>query len=319
MALAVTGSLALTPTASAEAINPAPNSAASASPDEKTTLGSVHITKEDPAGTRLAGTAFLLLDATGQEAASGTTDAQGQLTLAELPAGVYRLRETSSGSPLHDTVPDQDVIITPGGTTRLTIVAPFKQAHLLLQVKDDKTGKLLSGARVNIGSSGTTLLTLTTGPRGTASGDLPITSLTTRFWAKQVKAPAGYQLPKISKNFTAGPAAQVSVTFSDSKIPARPQPPTGGNPSSEPTDTVTNGKDTDSVALDSGRSSGQPESSPAPAGSAPEAGTKAAPRGTLAHTGADRSRWLLGGATGLLVAGAGAILAARRRRPHDAA
>ncbi|WP_226962743.1 hypothetical protein [Streptomyces sp. C8S0] len=57
---------------------------------------------------------------------------------------------------------DQDVIVTPGAATRLTITDPFKAAKILLQAKDSKTGKLLPGATVNIGT-GSTLLTLTTG------------------------------------------------------------------------------------------------------------------------------------------------------------
>jgi hypothetical protein len=310
MALAVTGSLALSPTASAEPSNPAPTPSS-----DQVAVGSVDITKTDPTGTRLAGAAFLLLDVTGQEAANGRTDARGQLTLAEIPAGVYRLRETSSGSLLHDTVPDQDVIVTPGGTTRLTIVDPFKQAHLTLQVKDDKTGKPLRGARVNIGSADTTLLTLTTGSEGTVSADLPITSLTTRFWAKQTKAPASYQLPKTAKTFTAGPAAQVTVTFNNSKIPAESRPPTGGLPSAQPTDTATSDKTTGSSQQDSEKGSARSETSAAPAVSPSTSERSSKPlTGTLAHTGADSSRWLLGAAAGLLAIGAGSAYAARRHR-----
>jgi LPXTG-motif cell wall-anchored protein len=281
-------------------------------------VGSVAITKTDPTGTRLEGAAFLLLDVTGQEAANGRTDAQGQLTLAELPAGVYRLRETASGSPQHDTVADQDVIVTPGGTTRLTTVDPFKQAHLTLQVKDDKTGKPLSGARVNIGSADTTLLTLTTGSKGTASADLPITSLTTRFWAKQTKAPASYQLPKTAKTFTAGPAAQVTVTFNNSKIPAEPRPPTDGLPTAQPTDTATSDKDTGNTQQSDENRSARSETSATSAVSPSTSEKSSKPlTGTLAHTGADSNRWLLGAAAGLLAIGAGSAYAARRHRRRD--
>lgn len=37
------------------------------------------------------------------------------------------------------------VIVTPGATARLTIVAPFKPAQVVLKAKDEKTGKLFPG------------------------------------------------------------------------------------------------------------------------------------------------------------------------------
>ncbi|MEV6291441.1 tRNA-dependent cyclodipeptide synthase [Streptomyces sp. NPDC051896] len=151
-------------------------------------------TRADPAGDVLQGASYLLLDATGQEAGHGTTDAQGTLTFPGLTPGVYRLQETACGSPIHDVAADQDVIVIPGVTTRLAITDPFKAAHVLLKAKDAKTGKPLPGATMNIGSGDTTVLTLTTGPDGTAAGDLPVSSRTTEFWAKQIKAPAGYSL-----------------------------------------------------------------------------------------------------------------------------
>jgi uncharacterized surface anchored protein len=148
---------------------------------------------------------FLLLDSTGQENGRGKTDAQGKLTFPDLAPGVYRLKQTASGSPLHEVVADQDVIVTPGTATRLTINDPFKAAKVLLQVKDDKTGKLMPGATVNIGTGTSTLLTLTTGAKGTASGELPVSSRRTQFWVKEIKAPAGYDLYKTTKTFTALP------------------------------------------------------------------------------------------------------------------
>lgn len=126
-------------------------------------------TRADPAGDVLQGASYLLLDATGQEAGHGTTDAQGTLTFPGLTPGVYRLQETASGSPIHDVAADQDVIVIPDVTTRLAITDPFKAAHVLLKAKDAKTGKPLPGATMNIGSGDTTVLTLTTGPDGTAA------------------------------------------------------------------------------------------------------------------------------------------------------
>ncbi|MFJ2296810.1 SpaA isopeptide-forming pilin-related protein, partial [Streptomyces sp. NPDC087894] len=48
------------------------------------------ILKKDPGGDVLAGAAFTLFDSAGKEAASGKTNAQGQLALQDLAPGVYR-------------------------------------------------------------------------------------------------------------------------------------------------------------------------------------------------------------------------------------
>lgn len=136
----MTGTLTWAPSATAQSTEPTP---ASQAPTENPTpeAGSIAIAKKDPAGDLLAGAEFLLLDTAGQEAGRGKTDAQGELTFPDLAPGVYRLTETTSGSPAHDVVADQDVIVTPGGTARLTITDPFKAAQLVLKTADDKTGK----------------------------------------------------------------------------------------------------------------------------------------------------------------------------------
>ena len=156
-------------------------------------------------------------------------------TFQDLAPGVYRLKEVSSGTPLHEVVDDQDVIVTPGADTPLTIIDPFKPASVLLKAKDDKTGKLLAGSTVNIGSGDKTILTLTTSSDGTASGKLPINSRTgSDFWIKQVKAPEGYEIYKPSKAFRAKPGAPVTVTVTNAKSATTP-PPTE-KPTDKPTD-----------------------------------------------------------------------------------
>ncbi len=142
-----------------------------------------------------------------------------------------------TGSPIHEVVADQDVIVTPGATTRLTITDPFKAAKVLLQAKDDKTGKLLAGATVNIGTGDSTLLTLTTGAKGTASGELPVPNRKTQFWVKEIEAPVGYDLYKPSKTFSAGPGAPVTVTVTNAKTATDPKPDPSDKPTHKPTGT----------------------------------------------------------------------------------
>ncbi|ROQ70204.1 LPXTG-motif cell wall-anchored protein [Streptomyces sp. 840.1] len=317
VAATVTGSLAWAPTASAQSPDPTPSTSTSSTPRNaaETESGGVAILKKDPGGDVLAGVAFTLFDSAGKEAASGKTNAQGQLALKDLAPGVYRLKETSSGSPLHDTVDDQDVIITPGAYTPLTIVDPFKDASVLLKAKDDKTGKLLPGSTVNIGSGDKTLLTLTTGSNGTASGKLPLNSrASSDFWVKQVKAPAGYEIYKPSKAFKAKPGDPVTVTVTNAKAATTPSPKE--KPTDKPSDRPTPDK------------SGKDENTPTPTASTSATDTPTTdetasstaaptPAGSLAHTGADATPWLIGGAGVLIAAGGGALFAVRRRRTDD--
>ncbi|MEV8411665.1 SpaA isopeptide-forming pilin-related protein, partial [Streptomyces niveus] len=257
---AVTGTLLLAPAVSAQTPEPTPSTSGPTKdiPTEAET-GGVRILKKDPGGDVMSGAAFTLLDTTGEVAGQGATDARGRLAFDDLAPGVYRLKETSSGSPLHDTVPDRDVIVTPGTTTPLTITDPFKAAKVFLQAKDDKTGKLLPGSTVNIGTGGETVLTLTTGAKGTATGELTVTSRTTEFWVKQIKAPAGYDLYKPAKTFTAGPGDPVTVTVTNAKNSTG----SGTPPAPDPSDTPAPGEPDDN------------ENTPTPPGKHPDSDTTA--------------------------------------------
>lgn len=318
LAAAVTGTLTWAPSATAQSAEPTPPSQA---PTENSApeAGSIAITKKDPSGDLLAGAEFLLLDAAGQEAGRGRTDTQGELTFPELAPGVYRLKETTSGSPIHDVVADQEVIVTPGGTARLTITDPFKAAQLVLKTADDKTGKLLAGSTVNVGSGDTTLLTLTAGPKGTASGELPISSRTGHFWVQQIKAPSGYNLYKQKKTFTAAPGAPVTVTVTNTKTVTNPQPDLSDNPTSKPsTPEGTPSEESTAGATPAPTKSNSPEprSSNLVAATPQDDTTPSAPaaEGSLASTGADATAWIIGGA-GLLVTGGIAAVIVSRRRP----
>ncbi|GAA3196346.1 MULTISPECIES: SpaA isopeptide-forming pilin-related protein [Streptomyces] len=314
VAAAVAGTLTCAPAASAQSSEPTPSTSAETPvPD----AGNVEIRVKDTAGDVLPGAVLLLLDADGQDAGRGQTDAQGTLTVPDLAPGVYRLKQTS-GSPLHEVAADQDVIVTPGETTRLTIIDQFKAATVLLQVKDGKTGKPLPGATVNVGASTSPLLTLTTGAKGTASGNLPVTSRRTQIWVKEIQAPAGYDLYKPTKIATASPGTPVTVTITNPKTASDPK----REPSSKPTH-----KNTDAPS-----SSGKPSSGTgwatrsAPGSDTPKPGSSRAaatsvnnstpktPTGSLAHTGADATPWLVAGATALITAGGGALAVARRSR-----
>nr|WP_145492098.1 MULTISPECIES: SpaA isopeptide-forming pilin-related protein [Streptomyces] len=312
------GTLTWAPAASAEPSEPTPSAFAAPAETPAPDAGSIEITTKDTAGDALPGAAFLLLDSTGQEAGRRQSDAQGKLAFPDLAPGIYRLKQTGSGSPLHEVVADQDVIVTPGNATRLMITDPFKAAKVLLQAKDDKTGKLLPGAIVNIGTGTSTLLTLTTGAKGTASGNVPVSSRSTKFWVKEIKAPAGYDPYKSTKAFTAGPGAPVTVTFTNTKTATAPKPDPSDKPTHKPTPSPASpGKSSNGAggATPSAAASPTPDADSSPMAAAPVGdSTSKARTGTLAHTGADATPWLIGGATALIAAGGGAFLLARRSR-----
>ncbi|MEU9155063.1 SpaA isopeptide-forming pilin-related protein [Streptomyces sp. NPDC048417] len=319
--VAVASTLIWAPAASAQPSEPAPSASAEPAETPAPDAGSVEITAKDTAGGVLPGAVFLLLDSAGQEAGRGQSDAQGKLTFPDLAPGIYRLKQTATGSPLHEAVADQDVIVTPGNTTRLTITDPFKAAKVLLQAKDDKTGKLLPGATVNIGTGTSTLLTLTTGAKGTASGELPVSSRRMQFWVKEIKAPAGYGLYKPKKTFTAGPGAPVTVTVTNAKTATVPKPDPSDKPTHQPTDSPSSPDGSSSgtggtASSAAGSDTSERDSSSVAAASSGES-TPKAPAGSLAHTGADATPWLIGGAAVLITAGGGALLLARRTRTHS--
>lgn len=252
--------------------------------------GGVTIRKKDPGGAMLTGASFQLLHpATGETVAQGRTGADGTLVFGNLAPGAYRLRETDSGSPLHATVPDQDITIAEGKTAAanpLVIVDPFKQGELLLRKVDRATGKPLAGAVIAINADvadaagkhlkGKEITRLTTGADGTAKLKLDVTLKNgTVYWATETKPPTGYQADAAAQQFTAKPGARVTVTLADTKSPTPSSPPT------------------------------------APA---PHAAQPPAPSGELARTGSSSTVWLAGAVGVLVAAGGGAVWAGARRR-----
>ncbi|MGW6202092.1 MSCRAMM family protein [Streptomyces sp. NPDC055089] len=256
--------------------------------------GGVTIHKTDPGGDTLAGAEFQLLDpASGKTVADGTTGADGTLVFDALAPGTYRLRETATGSPLHDRVPDQDITITEGKTAAanpITIIDPFKPAELLLKKVDKATGKPLAGAVITINSDtlsggkhtrGREIARLTTGKDGSATLKLNVTLRNgISYWATEAKAPSGYEADAAPRRFTAKPAAPVTVTLADTRTPPAPSSP--------------------------------PPATPPPA--TPPAPQPPAPTAQLAHTGSGSTIWMVGGAGVLVAAGGSAVWAGTRRR-----
>ncbi|MFB6859487.1 SpaA isopeptide-forming pilin-related protein [Streptomyces virginiae] len=297
-----TGTLTWAPTAWAEAPEPQP--------------GHIEITKKDPGGDLLTGAEFSLLDTlNGTKALTGRTGKDGLLRFEGVTPGVWRLKETNSGSPIHDLAPDQDIVVIPGQSAKLTLVDPFKPAEVTVTKKDKDTGKPLAGAVINITpqAGGGKPLTLTTGKDGTATAKLDVSSRTgTPYTATETKAPDGYQLNSTPVKITAKPGEKTTAAFTNTKKDQPTNPPTTPTPTAPTTPATPSGTPT--------MTSTPTTSTTAPTSAAPQPTETAsstaspAPKGSLAQTGGGSTSWLLAGAGLLISAGGGALLALRRRR-----
>ncbi|MFE6461234.1 collagen binding domain-containing protein [Streptomyces cinereoruber] len=326
LGLATTAVLAATPAAYA-APPSVPTTEASKTTNDETPTGGLRLIKVDPEGRPAPGAAFQLVDSAGKTIANGKTAADGVLTFTGLAPGIARLKETSSGSPLLDTVPDQDVVITPGEPTTLQITDPYKPADLTLKITDKATGKGLAGAVVNItpkGEKGSTL-TLTTGKDGTAKASLAVGKKAgTTYAITQTKAPSGYRPQATSVDIIAVPGVHVSAALGSTAVAPPTQKPTTNpsqKPTTRPTTTATH-RPTPGNSPATGASSGNPSpsSSPSFAVDAATATTPASPTatsgpaGALANTGSNHAtRLLLAGGAVLLITGAVTVYLVRRR------
>ncbi|MFE5298150.1 SpaA isopeptide-forming pilin-related protein [Streptomyces sp. NPDC056632] len=282
--------------------------------------GTIEITKKDPDGTLLAGAAFALLDTlNGTKALTGKTGTDGILRFENVYPGTYRLKETGTGSPIHELAPDRDVIVTPAHTVKLTVIDTFKPAELLVKKTDKKTGKPLADAVINIAPAPGTgkTVTLTTGKDGTATTKLAVSSRTgTTYTATETKAPTGYQLDTAPVKITAKPAEKTTATFTNTKKTQPTQPPvTPTSPPTTPPVTPTT-LPVPPAKPSTPAPSSSASTTPAPVATASTPSTPT-PEGSLAHTGGDSSTWFLAAGGTLIAAGGTAIIAVLRRKRDD--
>ncbi|WP_225847251.1 collagen binding domain-containing protein [Streptomyces sp. HPF1205] len=307
-----TAALALVVCVPANAATPtaAPSAPHSATPLDVVPGGiTLHVTAPD--NTPVPGAAFTLTDLAGTTAATGTTDPTGDLAFTALPAGIYHLRQTATGTPILQAAPDQDVVV-PDGTTApvtVTVTDPFTPAALTVRVVD-RTGKPLQGAVVALTDPSGKAITVTTGHTGSAQASLPVTARTgTTYTATEHSGPNG--VPAHSKPVTvrAEPTARIAVTLTDTTTPAL-TPPTP-TPTARPTNSAS------TPPTPSLPTATAPVSPPGPTPPASATRNTSASRTQLAHTGADATTWLASTAGLLLVIGAGTLSGARYRRTHN--
>jgi hypothetical protein len=310
------GALALTATvltlltqAPASATNPTPGPSASHTAATRTVLpGGISLTVTASDGTPVAGAAFTLTDLAGTTSATGSTGPDGTLSFPALPAGVYHLRQTATGSASVQPGPDRDVVVPDGVTVPVTVTDPFTPASLTVHLAD-RARKPVPGAIIAITSSTGKAFTVTTGPSGSAQASLPVTAHTgTTYTATEQTGPHG--APAHSKPVTvrAEPAGLIAITLTDTTPPAT-------TPTTGPTTPASSGLVAD-PATDGRPTATAAASAAGPEPSASAASAASAPHAQLAHTGADATTWLAGTAGLLMIIGAGALSGVHYRRSH---
>jgi uncharacterized repeat protein (TIGR01451 family) len=189
--------------------------------------------KVDDAGHPLSGVTFTLYtDVNGAKGPavsptmSCTTDATGDCTIVDIPAGTYWVVESGT-PPGYTAPPDQRVVVTAHGNTPanpLTFVDPRKPARINITKRDDN-GALLAGATFGLyndsnGTRGTAVAgkTCTTN----ASGECSITSILPpgTYWVHETVVPTGYSGADDQK-VTLGLDETVELSFVDPRQPAR--------------------------------------------------------------------------------------------------
>ncbi|WUH90335.1 carboxypeptidase-like regulatory domain-containing protein [Streptomyces sp. NBC_00433] len=299
--------LAQTP-ASAAPPTPSPSAPHSASPRVVVPGGiSLNVTTTD--GTPVSGAAFTLTDLAGTTSATGTTNADGTLAFPDLPAGIYHMRQTATGSASVQPGPDQDVVVPDGVTVPVTVTDSYTPAGLTVHLTD-RARRPVPGAVIAITSSTGKVSTVTTGPSGSAQASLPVTARTgTTYTVTERSGPHGTPARSQPVTARAEPAGLIAITLTDTTTP----------PATTPTIRPATPASSDPVAAPA--SGGRPNANPSAsaAGAAPSASSTAAADAThaqLAHTGADATTWLAGLAGLLMVIGAGALSGVHYRRAH---
>ena len=179
--------------------------------------GTVVITKENEAGTPLAGAKIEIINSANKVVYTGVTNSKGEITDANLPYGTYTYREIAA--PTGYTINTQvgKFEITSNGQIVNETIKDNKIEGTVVITKENETGTPLAGAKIEIiNSANKVVYTGVTNSKGEITdANLPYGTYTYR----EIVAPTGYTInTQVGKFKITSNGQVVNETIKDKKV-----------------------------------------------------------------------------------------------------
>lgn len=168
-------------------------------------------------GSRLAGVTFRIAKIEdGSHYLDRTTNAQGEILIADLEPGVYSVKETATVSDHILDPTEYHVELFPGQTSTITIQND-KRPDLTIRKTDKDTGEPISGVTFTLNyADGPTITTEPTGEDGTVTIENLLPGVYT---VTEQSVPEGYILDTTPQQVTLEPNRDATVQFQNYKRP----------------------------------------------------------------------------------------------------
>ena len=179
--------------------------------------GTVVITKENEAGTPLAGAKIEIINSANKVVYTGVTNSKGEITDANLPYGTYTYREIAA--PTGYTINTQvgKFEITSNGQIINETIKDNKIEGIVVITKENEAGTPLAGAKIEIiNSANKVVYTGVTNSKGEITdANLPYGTYTYR----EIAAPTGYTInTQVGKFEITSNGQIINETIKDNKI-----------------------------------------------------------------------------------------------------
>lgn len=168
-------------------------------------------------GSRLAGVTFRIAKIEdGSHYLDRTTNAQGEILIADLEPGVYSVKETATVADHILDPTEYHVELFPGQTSTITIQND-KRPNLTIRKTDKDTGDPISGVTFTLNyADGPTITTEPTGEDGTVTIENLLPGVYT---VTEQSVPEGYILDTTPQQVTLEPNRDATVQFQNYKRP----------------------------------------------------------------------------------------------------